>query len=77
MGSKRAKSNRARFFAKRYAKAVQPEAPDEIRTIDPRASRDEAWRFLEMNPLDFLRNQIRTVEPIPSFPNRLRAPEQQ
>jgi hypothetical protein len=48
MSSKRAKSNRGRFFGKRRVKPVRPKAGEEIHVIDPRASRDEAWRLIEV-----------------------------
>jgi hypothetical protein len=55
MASKRAKSNRGRFFGKRRAKTVQLKV-EEIGAIDPRASRDDAWAYFDLN-FDFSRNQ--------------------
>jgi hypothetical protein len=54
MASKRAKSNRGRFFGKRRAKTVQLRAGEEIHAIDPKRSRDEAWAYVDLN-LDFSR----------------------
>jgi hypothetical protein len=51
MASKRAKSNRGRFFGKRRMRPVRPKAGEEIHVVDPRASRDEAWTYYEMNPI--------------------------
>jgi hypothetical protein len=55
--SKRAKSNRARFFGSRRAKTVRPKAGEEIHAIDPRASRESAWKFLDLEMFDDSRNQ--------------------
>jgi hypothetical protein len=48
MASKRAKSNRGRFMGKRRAKLVTLDGHIEIiQVADPKASCDEAWRFME------------------------------
>jgi hypothetical protein len=59
MASKRAKSNRDRFMGKRRAKLVTLDGHIEITQMaDPKASCDEAWRFLDFETdLDFSRNQ--------------------
>jgi len=56
MASKRAKSNRGRYFGKRRAKTVRIKACDEIRPLDPRESRDAAWTYYEeMDQVEFSR----------------------
>ena len=47
-------SNRAKFFGRRHAKAVHLKAGEEIHVIDPRASRDEAWAYFDLD-LEFSR----------------------
>ena len=54
MASKRARSNRGRYFGRRRAKTVQLKAGEEIHALDPRASRDEAWAYYDLD-LDFSR----------------------
>jgi hypothetical protein len=48
MGSKRAKSNRGRFFRRRSVKTVQLEGVEEIHVINPKRSRDAAWQWVEI-----------------------------
>jgi hypothetical protein len=57
MASKRAKSNRGRFFGRRCGKTVQLRGADEIGAIDPRASRESACKFLDLEMFDDSRNQ--------------------
>jgi hypothetical protein len=52
MASKRANQQRP-IFRQAPREGGQLEAREEIHVINPTRSRDDAWRFLEMNPLEF------------------------
>jgi hypothetical protein len=61
MASKRAKSNRGRYFGRRRAKTVRSEVLNDIRALDPRVSRDAAWAYYDEMDLDFSRIKARAA----------------